>query len=450
MSLWDYLIVTASNARQAEAYERQLKPHSSARQALVVTDIDGKRIGSGGSTIECLFRIADLDRSRVLVIHAGGDSKRLPAYGPAGKIFVPLPGGGTLFDRIAATFLKLEVEPGQVVVTSGDALIEFDAASLDLRGSGVVMTGCPVSPTEASRHGVLCAGDGGSLRLYLQKPPADVQASAGAIGPDGRAILDIGVMAFDAKSARVLIETFAPFREVVLSKGVDLYREICCAMGTDATVEHYIEAARASGSTWDPALLSKLYPALHRIPASVRVVPECRFLHFGSTRQLIDSGMALTNGDKLLSMNNVISPGGSIEGEEVWVEGCRISAPLKLGGRNAVIGVDVNEPLSLPRGACLEVLAGHSRSGEPVHFVRCYGIDDTFKDAQWMERPLHDGVDLWGARVFPAERDPTAYRKWLWLFDNNSTLEEAGLYSAAEIALLADQDVFHRRRYAKI
>jgi hypothetical protein len=74
-------------------------------------------------------------RLRTLIVHAGGDSKRLPPYGPCGKIFVPVPGelggalGTTLFDRLIPTYLRLPrlaSGGGQVVVASGD-VCGFDA-----------------------------------------------------------------------------------------------------------------------------------------------------------------------------------------------------------------------------------------------------------------------------------------------------------------------------------
>ena len=114
---WDYLILTASNALQAWAYEDQLQARRElgllpqVREAFVVPDLEGRRIGSGGSTLWCLVKILQRERERrgidftgsgaiqqalnnlrILIVHAGGDSRRLPAYGPCGKIFVPLPG----------------------------------------------------------------------------------------------------------------------------------------------------------------------------------------------------------------------------------------------------------------------------------------------------------------------------------------------------------------------
>jgi len=53
MSSWDFLIVTASNDRQAEAYRRQLALRrelgflAGIRDVLVVPDPPGRRVGSG-------------------------------------------------------------------------------------------------------------------------------------------------------------------------------------------------------------------------------------------------------------------------------------------------------------------------------------------------------------------------------------------------------------------
>lgn len=515
--LWDYLILTASNNLQAAAYETQLRMRRSAghltgvRNALVVADLDGRRIGSGASTLDCLLRVVNaerrgtesardtLSRLRILIVHAGGDSRRLPAYGPAGKIFVPLPGPGrdgipaTLFDRLTPSYLSLAGHPaarGQVVVTAGDALILFDPASLRVPPDGFTMAGCLASPDEAARHGVFCVRGGDELRLYLQKPSIEVQRSTGALGPEGRSILDIGVMSFDAEAGGAMLSAFgirpstdgrlewAPeMRARILSKGADLYREVCCAMGTDATLEHYIGSARSSGSKWADDEFAALFPGLRGFPVYVRVVPSCRFLHFGSTRQLVPSGEALAGSDRL-SLNNRLGAGGRIDGSGYWVEGCRIEAPVECGGDNVLIGVDVSRPLGLPVGACLDVLAGRTRSGARVWFVRPHGVDDTFKHStekggtfcglplpRWLELAGSSAADvwdeataeadptLWNARVFPAVGHPEGYADWLWFFDpssassaQRSAFRSADRYSAAEIAVLAEQDAFHARR----
>lgn len=531
---WDYLILTASNQRQVATYESQLRLRQEAghlprvREWLVVPDRQGKRIGSGGSTLECLLTIVNQEAKRqrldpaadgaieailrglrILIVHAGGDSRRLPAYGPCGKIFLPVPGecdgalGLTLFDRIVPRFLELPSgapEQGQVVVTVGDVLLRFDASAVCLTGNGITALGGYASPEEASHHGVFCAGQDGVIRRYLQKPSAEEQAAAGALSRYGKAILDVGIMSFDARAASALLRAFPvepgagrqlawaePVLATLLSRGVDLYREICCAMGTETTLEDYARSARSSGSPWSEHQLAALYPSLNAMPFHVQVLPDLSFLHFGSTAQLVTSGIALATEERLIApgitcllVNNDVQPGGSVAGVDSWVEGCRLQASLLLSGRNVVAGVDVMDPLALPKGAALDVLCGQSRDREPVWFIRCYGVDDDFKTSiedgatlfglPVLERIASAGASpedvwgrdipcaertLWNARIFPAQRDRTGYRRWLWMFDvTQGTPDEkqafvtADRYSAEEVALLADQKAFHSRRAA--
>ncbi|MGC4052096.1 MAG: L-fucokinase [Paludibaculum sp.] len=528
---WDYLILTASNERQASAYESQLELRrrsghlSRVRTTLVVADLEGRRIGSGGSTLQCLLEVLNreapnlpagalldggaekiLRRLRILIVHAGGDSRRLPAYGPCGKIFVPVPGesesahGATLFDRLTPAFLDMPSGPpgeGQLLVTSGDALILFDGSGVEFSKPGLTALGCYAAAEEAALHGVFHTGEDGDIKLYLQKPTIAEQRAMGLLNESDQAILDVGVMNFDAAASAALLRAFAArldangqltwteeVRSAMLERGVDLYREICCALGTETSLSHYLRSARSSGSSWTDEQLSSLYPALREIPFHIQLLPGCAFLHFGSTREIISSGIALGTEDRVippgvtcLSLNSNVHSGGSLIGTEAWVESCDIRAPFVLEGRNVAAGLDVTEPLSLPRGACVDVLSGVTRSGAGAFFIRCYGVDDEFKKPaargglfcgrpilRWLESADMAPEDvwaphvpesdrsLWNARVFPAETAPD-FRRWLWVFDiDNATPEQkkafasADRYSAEEVALLADQDAFHDRR----
>lgn len=115
---WDYVVLTASNEAQAEAFECQIRYRQERgvlpknTKFLVISDPDGKRIGSGGATLQVLRVLSEQEGfggnfhgKRVLVIHSGGDSKRVPQYSVCGKLFSPvpreLPDGrpSTLFDE---------------------------------------------------------------------------------------------------------------------------------------------------------------------------------------------------------------------------------------------------------------------------------------------------------------------------------------------------------------
>ena len=137
LPLWDYVVLTASNEAQAQAYRAQIS-YRLKHQMLpekthyaVLPDPDGKRVGSGGATLNVLRYIREhaagkqslaavphsavqgdgaaesrqlasaqpgeaachaFDGKRILVIHSGGDSKRVPRILPAASSFPPCRG----------------------------------------------------------------------------------------------------------------------------------------------------------------------------------------------------------------------------------------------------------------------------------------------------------------------------------------------------------------------
>ena len=524
---WDYVIVTASNPRQASAYRRQLDLRerlgllSQVGRWLVVPDPAARRVGSGGSTIHCLMEVLRsapggcdggaerwrevLAGLRVLILHAGGDSRRLPAYGPCGKLFVPMPGPCdsalplTLFDRQIGRYLALPPADdgcGQVVITAGDVLLLFDPADVRFAPRGITGLGVHGPATQAAGHGVYCADEAGSVRFYLQKPsPADQQA-CGAVNRYAQATIDIGVMSFDAATAVRLLQLAGAAQgadgrlgwtgaigQAIETWGLDFYREICCALGTDATAEHHAEWSRRSGSRWPDRQLAELFAGLEGTALAVQVLPRCALLHFGTTGQIIDSGYALLRQDRGLAEADAplcinSETAAAPRGADSWVEGCLIAADLQLGGRNVVIGADVDEPTALPAGAVIDVMPGRDRRGQPVHFVKCYHWADTFKDPpgggatfcgmdleQWLaaagaeagdvwDEALGDGErSLWNARVFPAGPDAGAWRQWVWMLSPGAAAagdrrrwRQAERYSAEEISAQADHEAFDRRR----
>ena len=464
---------------------------------------------------------AALDRLRILIIHAGGDSKRLPAYGPCGKIFVPVPAArgpeapgravpAAIFDRLAPVYLSLPAPSsgrGQTVISTGDVLLFFDPRRAAFARSGITALGCLASPEISRNHGVFIPDRGGTIRRYLQKPSVAAQRESGAIaaGAGGRSILDMGVMSFDPAAAVRLLEMCGvgadggsgrlrwsgPTAEAVETKGLDIFREIACALGTDTGFGDYAKAARAAGSLWTDGALRRIYATLGGTDFSLSLVPRCRFLHFGTSRELIQSGNALRRrdgtaapGDSIVSLNNAFVGRGRIAGARSWVEGCRIGARLDAPGGNIVVGLDVAAPLALRRGAAIDVLKGKDRRGRTVWFVRAYGVDDVFHkpagrrgrdkrvgrlaglslrewreavgaatDEIWPPDAAPADRQVWNGRFFPAVKRAEGYRKWLWMLEPRTATgaqkrqwRRADRYSFAEMAVLADQDAFHARR----
>jgi len=529
---WDYLLVTASNDVQARAYQSQLDLRqklgliTGVKKVVVVADPQGQRIGSGGSTIYALLKVLSreikptgskqipltsyketLNRLRILIIHAGGDSRRLPPYSSCGKIFIPIPGesdtalNNTIFDRQFPVYRDLpssESHQGQVVVTTGDVLLFFSPEEVEFRGKGVTGLGCYLSPAQAKDHGVFCADRNGEVKYFLQKPSIELQKAKGAIDREGKTLLDIGVMELDANAALKLItlcdisvndEGFnwtGPIAKEILTEGLDFYREICCSMGKKVRFPDFVKNVRDSGSKLSESSLMSIFESFSTIPFHVCPLKECIFLHFGTPRQLIETGSKLKqmetgiqDSDTILSINNRIDRNGRITGPESWVEGCRIRSDLSLEGENVVVGLDVDRPLSLPAKSCLDIIKGRSVSKEDVWFVRIYGTDDLFKVPlhagatignhpapkwlEWMNASAEDvwnpkipaeEKNLWNAQIFPGISSPEDISQWLWMLDPSKatsdqikTWHQADKYSLADISnLVTLEDFFSRRR----
>jgi galactokinase/mevalonate kinase-like predicted kinase len=409
--------------------------------------------------------------------------------------------GPTLLDRQLTRYLSLPAPPGgsgQVVVTSGDVFLEFDSSRLDFGRRGITAVGCLAAPRRATAHGVFCPAPDGRVRRFLQKPSLAEQERLGGIDRHGRSLLDIGIMSLDAAAAVRLLAFCRPRVErrgrlvwsgrpagLILRHGLDFYREFACALGVDADRRSYIAEVRGTGSPFSDGDLRVLYDAFSPIPLFVETVPRCLFLHFGTMRELVGSGVDLVSLDKgvpnshsPIILNSEVGPAGAVVGKDGWVEGCRVRADLSLGGENIIVGADIDEPLALPRGACLDVLEGRDESGKKAWFVRCYDIDDLFhlprdrggrlnglpltewlqvmdvqEDEVWDARLPAAERTVWKGRFFPVVGSPAEAPAWLWLFDpaaaaelQKSVWRESRRLSLSAMAGLASQEAFHARR----
>src|SRR5512133_2453016 len=140
---WDLCILTASDERQAAMYRQQLAWRRESgllparTEFMVLPDLAGPQAGSGGATLFALTAADTLtkgkkglggpegqgrpagglavrgDTGRVLIIHSGGDSRRLPHCSATGKLFARIPRilpdrrWSTLFDEFLITLSGL-------------------------------------------------------------------------------------------------------------------------------------------------------------------------------------------------------------------------------------------------------------------------------------------------------------------------------------------------------
>jgi len=264
---WDAVVLTAASPEQTALYNRQLERARSlgrfpaSTTAIAVPDPDGARIGSGAATLHAVASLVRhlaaqasqedigeflpkangcsgdestlaaaasfMVKKHVLLLHAGGDSKRVPWANPMGKAFLPLPylAGDNpdgpvplLFDHILAISSSARQafnNQGGIFIMTGDVLPCFDASNLVLPEDAACIVTVPTTLDVAANHGVVVASkDGGidrenySLCLVdnlMQKPTVSELVEGHAILDDGRALLDTGIIAARGKAWQDLV-----------------------------------------------------------------------------------------------------------------------------------------------------------------------------------------------------------------------------------------------------
>lgn len=152
-------------------------------------------------------------RQRVLLIHCGGDSRRLPQYSLSGKLFSAVPvetawgDVSTVFDEmLALSSMWAERMPSGLLAASGDVILTFDARAVDWERRGVTGVGLLQPAEVAMDHGVYVADDQGRVYAFLQKPSISEIIAAGGIREDGLAAVDSGLIRFDPQTAARLME----------------------------------------------------------------------------------------------------------------------------------------------------------------------------------------------------------------------------------------------------
>ncbi len=431
---WDYLVITAANETQAAAYRAQVNARLSAGQLprqtryLVIPDPDGRRVGSGGATLNVM---RELDRAeggtgafaqkRVLVLHSGGDGQRAPQYSACGKLFsrVPraLPDGraSTLFDEFCISLSGMPNRVGSgMLVLSGDVLLLFNALQIDLENRGAACLSFKAPVETGSHHGVFLPGEGGVVRRFLHKQPVETLRRLGAVNEQGMVDIDTGAVWLDEERVRALYglipdeASFARFvnEEVRLS----FYGDFIYPMAEASTLEEYLR--QAPENAFSPALDAcrrAIWQALGGTTLALLRLAPAEFIHFGTTRQwralLLEgeerfgclgwrrSVVSAGAGKEIAAINSLLQPGAQV-GEGSAVEDSIVRAGARVGRGCVVSNADLEE--TLPDGAVLHVLPV---DGGTAFCARLYGVEDNPKEAKWFGRPIDQ--PLWTAPIHP-------------------------------------------------
>ena len=172
VSVQHLLTLPPRMATEFEALEGRRRP-----EWFAASDPKGHPLGSGGGTANLLAEgwrgtapelsfTEWLRQSRKLILHAGGLSRRLPAYAPMGKLLMPIPVfrwsrgqrlDQSLLDLQLADYQRVLAHAGPrtaALITSGDVLLRFARELPPFPEVDVLGLGMRVAPEKAEDFGV--------------------------------------------------------------------------------------------------------------------------------------------------------------------------------------------------------------------------------------------------------------------------------------------------------
>ena len=369
----------------------------------------GHRLGSGGGTAWLLQQAFSSENSSLfsewlsqekrILVHAGGQSRRLPSYAVSGKILMPVP----VFrwergQRLSQTLLDLQLplyrrlmdmapEGIHTMVVSGDVYIRATQPLQPIPDADVVCYGLWLPATTAKNHGVFVSSRQTPtvLKQMLQKPSVQTLTE---LQKEHFFLTDIGVWLLSDKAVQLLMKRCE-------GRAYDLYGEFGCTLGTDPLIDD---------------------PELRQLTVAILPLPGGEFYHFGTSREMISSTLAVQNlvNDQREIMHLDRKPHPSIfvqnsltevafteENSNIWIENSHVGKRWRLTRDHVITGVPRNDwDIELAPGECIDV----TPVGDNDYEVRRYRIDEPVNSNELAERAnLH--------RLFAQRRE---FRKQNW------------------------------------
>jgi galactokinase/mevalonate kinase-like predicted kinase len=439
-------------------------------------------LGSGGGTTWLLSQCHRHDNPDIafdewlasekrIVIHAGGQSRRLPAYASSGKILVPIPvfrweRGQQLGQNLLSLqlpfyedIMKKSTGNLRTLIASGDVYIHHSAPVPDIPEADVVCFGLWGESITATRHGVFLSSHANpdELDYMLQKPSLEKLRE---LSQTHFFLMDTGLWLLSDRAIKLLAKRSHDKDGEM--KAYDLYDHFGRALGLHPQIDD---------------------EELRQLKVKILPLPSGKFYHYGTSPELIQSTLLIQNliNDQRAIMHHAIKPHPAmfVQNAEVdvpllhanhnlWIENSHIGKGWLLSNNHILTGIPRNGwEIALPSGACIDIV--------PIRpsglVARPYGMNDSFRGAvgdpgtsylnlplcQWLEErnislpapeddifnapifPVSDNMDELGIMIRWMIADPADERgRNLW--------ENTKKYSAADLLHECDLPALVNRR----
>lgn len=406
--------------------------HADCKEWFCTSDPVGARLGSGGGTtwlLESCWQaecpdtpFADwLAKDKRILLHAGGQSRRLPAYAPSGKVLTPIPvfrwaRGQRLSQNLLSLQLPLyrrimEKAPDNLhtLIASGDIYVRSTEPLQAIPDADVVCYGLWVDPNLATHHGVFVSNrkTPDVLDFMLQKPSLEELAG---LSESHLFLMDIGIWLLSDKAVQ-LLQSYSKSEDASTWNYYDLYADFGLALGAHPRTQHSI---------------------LNQLSVAILPLPGGEFYHYGTSQELISSTLAVQNlvRDQRAIMQRKVKPHPAMfvqnaiihqpltsANSDLWVENSCIGKQWVLHHHHIITGIPQNEwALQLPAYTCLDVVP----LGDTQYVPRPYGFYDLFKGG-------NDASTLWMGRAITQWAEERDVR-----LPDFADIQEAGLFPVCD------------------
>lgn len=323
---WDLIVITSISNDQKHCYEKQIETKLNRNklpaqfQYVVINDPDDFKLGSGGSTLNVIEKLYEkykdsLFDMKILLIHAGGYSQRMPTCSILGKIFSAI--ACTSEDINDVLDLKLamntpfsvDMKPG-IFLTSSD---DFETFYLNdqLKASKVFGSNendfvliAHKSPLEIAKdHGVYALGDridnSDNLDLFdcnfvLQKPSIQKMKEYKIVLEESEFAYTDSVFYFSHSITKDLFEfnktNFETIKENKIE--IDAYRDFLQPLGkSQLTFDDFIKSFNRTDifdRQVEIEIYRKLYSLFQNRKSLVLALKDSDFYHLGTLNEMID------------------------------------------------------------------------------------------------------------------------------------------------------------------
>nr|XP_055023690.1 fucose-1-phosphate guanylyltransferase [Misgurnus anguillicaudatus] len=452
---WDLVVITAVDDDQKSAYETQIAEKLERKELPlainyhVFADPPGCKIGNGGSTLYSLQRLNDkygktLSGFKVILIHAGGFSQRLPNASALGKIFTALPLGNPLYQMLE---LKLamyvdfpsHMKPG-VLVTCADDIELYsvpDQEDIVFDKSGFTALAHPSPLSIGTTHGVfvlepteepkICDMEYRTCSQFLHKPSIEKMHKFKAVCKrDGQEFVYTDSTYYvDYGTAKTLLTLLSEI--VPLKCEIDAYGDFLQALGRLATVdytENIVNVTKKENSLVE--VRKKIFHRLKGTELNVILLNNSKFYHLGTTEEylfhftsdpslrtelgLLSSAFSTCSTSESLEktrpcvMHSFLHPSVTVSPGSV-VEYSRLDDEVKVGTRCIISSCWISSGLSVPSDTFLHSLCVNL-NGKMGFVTLVFGVEDDLKKnvaspadmkaLNLFKVSLEDCVGLWG------------------------------------------------------